>query len=162
MKMSGGVEWSVHCLSLLASLPPDRTLSAKRLAEFHGIPAAYLTKHLQALVRDNILESIPGPRGGFRLSRATEQITLLDVVDAIDGKRPAFRCSEIRQRGPSALGSKCYRRPCGIAAAFANADAAWRGSLMNCTLSDLIAEIPEKVDPRQQKKSAAWLKKVLG
>ena len=42
---------------------------ATRLAEYHGVPAPYLAKHLQALSRAGIVESSPGPRGGYRLAR---------------------------------------------------------------------------------------------
>ena len=157
MRMSQGVEWSVHCLSVLAFLPEERALSAGRLAEFHGIPAPYLAKHLQALVRAGIIDSVPGPRGGFRLERAPADISLLDVVEALEGPEPAFRCTEIRQQGPSAIGKKCYTRPCGLAAAFANAENAWRTALRATTLQQLIEDLPRSVDPRQLKKQAAWL-----
>ncbi len=161
MRMSQGVEWSVHCLVVLALLPEERALSAGRLAEFHGIRAPYLAKHLQALVRAGIIDSVPGPRGGFRLNRAPADISLLDVVEALEGPKPAFRCMEIRQQGPSAIGRKCYTRPCGIAAAFANADTAWRTPLRATTLQQLIEDMPRSVDPRQLKKGAAWLDDVL-
>ena len=161
MRMSQGVEWSIHCLSVLAFLPEGRALSASRLAEFHDVPAPYLTKHLQALVRAGILDSLPGPRGGFRLNRAPADVTLLDVFEALEGPEPAFRCNEIRQRGPSAIGKKCYPRPCGISAAFAKADTAWRAVLRASTLQQLIEDMPRLVDPRQLKKSAAWLDDAL-
>ena len=161
MRMSYGVEWSVHCLSVLAFLPEDRALSAGRLAEFHGIPAPYLAKHLQALVRAGIIDSMPGPRGGFRLNRAPAGISLLDVVEALEGPEPVFRCTEIRQQGPSAIGRKCYTRPCGIATAFAKAETAWRTALRATTLEHLIDDLPRSVDPRQLKKGAVWLDDVL-
>ena len=49
-----------------------------------------------------IVESRPGPLGGYRLARPPSDITLLDVVLAVDGDDAAFRCREIRQRGPAA------------------------------------------------------------
>ncbi len=161
MQMSQGVEWATHCLYLLALLPGGRALSASRLAQFHDVPAPYLTKHLQALVRAGILDSVPGPRGGFRLNRATTEITLLDVVVAVDGPKPAFRCAEIRQQGPSAVSKSCYEKPCGIAAAFARADAMWRSALRDTTLGHLIDNVPNTVDPKQLEKTETWLERVL-
>lgn len=161
MRMSHGVEWSVHCLSVLAFVPEKRALSAGRLAEFHGIPAPYLSKHLQALVRAGIIGSVPGPRGGFRLNRSPADISLLDVVEAVEGSEPAFRCTEIRQQGPAAIGKRCYPQPCGIAAAFASAETEWRTALRAVTLQQLIEDLPSTVDPRQLKKGAAWLENVL-
>ena len=54
---------------------------------FDDLPPAYLNKQLQALVRAGILSSTPGPRGGFRLARRLEDISVLDVVVA--GELPA-------------------------------------------------------------------------
>src|SRR5688572_29989943 len=103
MRMSEGIEWAIHCCAVLAVVPPDVALPAGRLAEFHGVPPAYLAKHLQALASAGILESVAGRRGGYRLGRPASAIRLLDVVDAVEGGDPAFTCTEIRQRGPAAL-----------------------------------------------------------
>ena len=55
MRLSEGVEWGLHCAVLLAVMPPDTALPTSRLAEFHGVPVAYLAKHLQAMSRAGIL-----------------------------------------------------------------------------------------------------------
>ena len=68
MRLSDGVEWGVHACTILAVLPPDRALPAAKLAEYHGVPAAYLAKHLQSLARAGVLETVKGPRGGYRLA----------------------------------------------------------------------------------------------
>ena len=47
--MADGVEWAVHSCVLLATLPSDGALPAAKLAEYHGVPAAYLAKHLAFL-----------------------------------------------------------------------------------------------------------------
>src|ERR1700759_4060831 len=98
MRMSEGVEWAAHCVVLLARLPEGAALPASRLAEYHGVPAPYLAKALQALARAGLVTSKAGRRGGYRLTRDPAQITLLDVVNAVEGDEPAFRCTEIRQR----------------------------------------------------------------
>lgn len=69
MKLSDGIEWGIHVTTLLAVLPSEAALPAARLAEFHGVPAAYLAKHLQALSRAGILESVHGPGGGIAWRR---------------------------------------------------------------------------------------------
>src|SRR6266508_5269600 len=100
MRLGEGVEWALHCCTLLAVLPPDQAMPASRLAEYHGVPGAYLAKHLQALSQAGIVEAVPGRRGGYRLARRPDEITLLDVVDAVEGAEGSFRCTEIRRRGP--------------------------------------------------------------
>jgi Rrf2 family protein len=161
VRLSEGVEWGLHCAVLVAILPPGQALSAARLAEYHGVPPAYLAKHLQALSSAGILESVAGPRGGYRLARAARAISVLDVVEAIDGEQPAFSCTEIRRRGPTALPAREYRVPCSIHVVMDRADAAWRAELRAVTLADLVAEVGRQASPRSVEQSIHWLEEVL-
>jgi Rrf2 family protein len=157
MKLSDGVEWGVHACVLLAVLPPDSALPAARLAEYHGVPSAYLAKHLQALARAGVLETVKGPRGGYRLARAATEISVLDVVEAIDGAEPAFRCTEIRRRGPTAMPAREYPLPCGIHRVFTRADDAWRAELANATIADLVVGVVHDASPVALEKGARWI-----
>ncbi|WP_419912178.1 RrF2 family transcriptional regulator [Hoeflea sp.] len=157
MKLSDGVEWSIHCVMLLGALPPDATLSGKALAEFHGVPESYLLKHLKMLVASEILASVPGPRGGYRLARTPREITLLDVVQAVDGKRPAFRCTEIRRRGPCSLEDSAYTACCGVNRAMLRAEQAYRKALSEETIEDITDEFTAEADPRLMPLGQRWL-----
>ena len=161
MKLSDGVEWGIHCCTVLAALPEGTALPAARLAEFHGVPAAYLAKHLQALSRAGILATEPGQRGGYRLARRPAEVSLWDVVAAIEGSAPAFRCTEIRRRGPTALPDDHYRRPCGITRAMSRAEQAWRAELQATTLAGILAEMATSVHPQALQRAGAWLMEVL-
>lgn len=101
MKLGDGVEQAIHSVGMLAGLSEGGVLSAAALAEFHGVSTSYLLKHLQSLSSAGIVATVPGPKGGYRLARTTDRITLLDIVLAVEGPQPAFRCAEIRQRGPN-------------------------------------------------------------
>jgi Rrf2 family protein len=138
MRMSAGVEWALHCCLNLDLLGADEAATAARLAAFHELPAAYLNKQLQALVRAGIVTSVPGPHGGFRLARHPREITLLDVVTAIEGPQPAFRCTEIRGQGPSGAWGRS-QATCTIDAAMRKAELAWRQALADQTLADISA-----------------------
>ena len=157
MQLSRGVEWAVHSCTMMAVLPEGRGLSADDLAGFFEVPSAYLAKQLQALRRAGVLESVRGQGGGYRLARAVDAISLWDVVEAIEGPAPAFRCTEIRQNGPCALQRKECRRMCEIAAAFAEAEAAWRGALRAKTLADINRDVATNADPRHLLKIAGWV-----
>lgn len=156
MKLSEGVEWGLHCVSVLAELPSGATLPTRSLAEYHGLSETYLSKHLQALTNARIIESLPGPRGGYRLTRPPEEITLLEVVEAIDGREPLFRCTEIRQQGPLAREPQAYRIPCGIHVAMARAEKAWREALRAQTLADIVTPCVQDVDPQRQRRREQW------
>jgi Rrf2 family protein len=157
MRLSDGVEWGTHACTLLAVLPPHRALPAAKLAEFHGVPAAYLAKHLQALARAGVLETVKGPHGGYRLARPSHTITVLDIVEAIDGREPAFRCTEIRRRGPAAAPVREYRSLCGINTTFLRADAAWRAELRTTTVADLVGIAAREAPKASVQKGVAWL-----
>jgi Rrf2 family protein len=161
MKLSDGVEWGAHVATLLAVLPEGRALPAGKLAEYHGVPAAYLAKHLQALSRGGILESVQGPRGGYRLARPASEITLLDVVEAIDGDEPAFRCTEIRRRGPTAQPASAYRLACGIHRAMDAADDAWRASLRGVTVAQLVEGVMHDAAPAALAAGATWIQEAI-
>src|SRR4051812_49447231 len=125
--MSGGVEWALHCCVVLTSV--REPVPAARLAELHDLSPTYLAKQLQALSRAGLVQSVQGKAGGYALTRSPELITVLDVVEAIDGPGPAFVCTEIRQRGPLAASPQACTTPCAINRAMTRADAAWRESL---------------------------------
>lgn len=161
MRLSEGVEWGLHCVVLAAMLPADAALPASRLAEYHEVPVAYLAKHLQALSRADILEALPGPRGGYRVARPATEITVLDVVEALEGHEPAFRCTEIRRRGPAHVAAREYRVPCSIHVVMDRADAAWRAELAATTVADLAGMVIASAPQPTLEKGWHWLQEVL-
>lgn len=159
MKMGEGVEWALHCCVLLYWAERE-TIPAAKMAEFHDLPAVYLNKQLQALGRAGILTSLPGPRGGFRLARSPERITLMDVVAAIEGPEDAFRCTEIRRQGPAGGGSpEPAGPPCSVATAMRKAELAWRRALAEQTLADVIANA-ETAAPSARHRVQTWFNDV--
>ncbi|MFC5599733.1 RrF2 family transcriptional regulator [Deinococcus cellulosilyticus] len=156
MKFSEGIEWAIHCVAVLAGLPEGATLSNAALAEYHGISESYLVKHLKVLARVGILDSVPGPRGGFRLERSADRITLYDIVEAIEGKEPMFQCEEIRGRFPGCP-QQNFARPCEIHAAMLKAEMEWRKSLQGVTIRDIQQQV--RVSEEQRQLREAWLQK---
>jgi Rrf2 family protein len=155
--MSAGVEWALHCTVLLAVLKPTSTLPGRALAQFHGVSESYLLKHMQALTKAGICESVSGPTGGYRLARQPGEITLLDVFEAIEGTEPAFRCDEIRQRGPTALAPCTYTVQCGIHGVMIEAEMAWRQALQSRTIADLTPVSIETMHPQRVELATRWI-----
>ncbi|GAA4117100.1 RrF2 family transcriptional regulator [Aminobacter aganoensis] len=157
MKLGDGVEAAIHCAAMLAGVEGDGTLPGNAMAEAFGQSPSYLLKHLKALTGAKILESVPGPNGGYRLARSAEQITLLDIVLAVEGREPAFRCGEIRQKGAYALDASAYVKPCGINVAMLKAERAYRTALAETRLSDIVADFTADADPRVVAASCAFV-----
>ena len=148
VKLPESTEWVLHTTASLAQLGPGDTVSAAQLAEHYDLPAAYLAKQLQALVRAGVLAATTGPRGGFRLARPPAEISMLQVIEAVDGTSPFYTCNEIRQRGRGAVPPEQCRATCGLAARMADAEAAWRQSLATVTIADIVASLPRELPGR--------------
>lgn len=157
MKLGEGVEAAIHCAAMLAGVEGEATLSGAAMAEAFGLSPSYLLKHLNMLSAARILESVSGPAGGYRLARPPERITLLDIVLAVEGREPAFRCGEIRQRGPAKLDASAYVKPCGINAAMLKAERAYRTALAEAKLSDIVSDFMSDADPRSVAASCAFV-----
>jgi len=159
MRMSEGVEQAIHSVTMLAGLSPTGVLSAAALAEFHGVSASYLLKHLQALSGAGILQALPGPRGGYRLASPAEKITLLDIVLAVEGSGPAFRCKEIRRRGPNPLPGRLLVKPCSINAAMLRAEESYRAELRRVSIADILSDLRELDDGSIAARGCAFLQR---
>ena len=157
MKLGEGVEQAIHSVAMLAGLSDGGVLSAAAIAEFHGVSVSYLLKHLQALSGAGILDTVPGPKGGYRLARLPAKISLLDIVLAVEGPAPAFRCAEIRQRGPNPLPGKYFAKPCGISAAMLAAERVYRAELAKTTIADVLADLAESDDGAIAARGCAFL-----
>jgi Rrf2 family protein len=155
VKLPSSTEWVLHCAASLAQLEPGATASAAQLATYFDLPAPYLAKQLQALVRAGLLAATTGPRGGFRLARPPGEVTLLQLVEAVDGASPPYECREIRQQGAGALPPADCRDTCILAAKMAEAHDAWRRTLETTTLADILAGIPASAPARTRAKLAA-------
>lgn len=140
MRMNEGVEWVMHsCVNL--SWIPGEAVTAKRLAAFYDLPTAYLNKQLQALTRAGILTSVSGPKGGFQLARDPRDISLLDIVVAIDGPDEAFRCTQILKGGPGADAKADYTKVCVISQAMRGAELTYRRELADRSIADIADEV---------------------
>ncbi|MHC4292451.1 MAG: RrF2 family transcriptional regulator [Planctomycetota bacterium] len=85
MKISRSTGYALVAVGYIAQNYKDGAVLAARVSKEYGIPLEYLLKILQQLVRANVLRSKRGPRGGFFLARPAETITLLEVIEAVDG-----------------------------------------------------------------------------
>src|ERR1700743_375410 len=91
-----GVEYGLHCLLYLVGETSEaRTASARDLADLQGVPVDYVAKLSTKRRKAVLVTASEGARGGFRLGRPADAISVLDVIAAIDGEKPLFDCREI-------------------------------------------------------------------
>ena len=155
MKVSGGVEWALHCCVVLTAA--REPVPAARLAELHDVSASYLAKQLQSLSRAGLVRSAQGQSGGYVLTRTPRDVTVLDVVEAVDGDRPPFVCTEVRQRGPLAAPPEACTAPCAISRAMTAADDAWRAALRAVTIADLAESVSGDYEGDVMSRIGQWL-----
>ena len=85
MKMSRTVEYAVQAMLQLAEHEPGVPIPCSRLAAAGQMPERFLLQILRTLVTHGILASTRGVEGGYTLERPADQISLLEVIEAIDG-----------------------------------------------------------------------------
>lgn len=155
MKLPQGVEWSLHIALLLAQVPPTASISRRTLSQHHGLPEDYVAKYLKELVKAGIFSAQTGPQGGYRLARAAHEITVWEIVVAIDGEASPFHCQEIRQCGTGAASPEECIQPCAINQLMQDSFRAWTARLSQTTIADLLDTIPVDIRERNLRKLLA-------
>lgn len=94
LRLSKKADYALLALRHLAVPGPRATASARELAENYDLPPELLAKVLQQLVKAGLLSSQQGIRGGYGLARPAASISVVDVIQAIDGPMTVTACSE--------------------------------------------------------------------
>lgn len=158
--ISTGVEYGLHCLLHLAGPPAGVTeASVRDLAEIQGVSVEYLAKLFTRLQRAGLVVATKGARGGFALARSPRQISVLDVIDAIDGDKPLFDCHNIRA-GCAVFGRKApgwaTSGVCSVHAVMLEAEKRMRAALAGHSLSDLAGRVVAKAPARFGEEMTSW------
>ncbi len=154
-----GVEYGLHCLLWLVDRGAERA-SSRALAELQGVSPAFAAKIFAKLEKAAIVDSFEGPAGGYRLARPPERISVLDVVEAIEGRKRLFECQEIRGRcvlfgdTPPAWATDGV---CAIHAVMLRAEERMRAELARTTLHALATTVSGKAPPGFGAEIQAWL-----
>jgi Rrf2 family nitric oxide-sensitive transcriptional repressor len=129
--LSQTTEYALRAMACLA-YSPDELTPTPRLAEHTLVPPNYLAKVLQSLAQADLITGRRGVGGGYRLARAAEDISLLDVVNAIDPVERIHTCPlGLPNHGPNL---------CSLHRCVDDAARQFIESFQNVRLSDLIAE----------------------
>jgi Rrf2 family protein len=85
MKLTRASSYALHALAYMATQKKDQTTASHIIAEKRHIPERFLLKVLKPLVAAHVLTSVKGPNGGYRLARPASDISVLEVLEAVEG-----------------------------------------------------------------------------
>ena len=106
LRLTRQADYGILLLAEMASSAPGAIVAASELAATTGLPMPMVSKTLKVLAREGLLVSVRGPRGGYRLSRRAEDISVADVVSALEGPIAMTSCSET-SGGDCGIEAKC-------------------------------------------------------
>jgi len=148
MIFSKPTEYAIRGLSELATRPPNHLTMLDDVLAGTELLRDFLAKLFQRLVRAGILRSAKGRGGGFTLARPAHQITLMHVVEALEGPQPLDGC---------VVGlSQCNdQMPCSQHDAYKPIRQRLKDYLNTTTMADLASSLKSKVTWQQMRKAQA-------
>jgi Rrf2 family protein len=85
MKVNRSIGYALLAIGYLVQHKDEEFVLSQKIAKAYYIPLEFLLKIMKQLVKANILSSKRGPHGGFCLARPSEDITMIEVIEAIEG-----------------------------------------------------------------------------
>ena len=130
-------DYAVRAMLALARDPGDRPVSARRIADAMDIPVRFLPQVLGDLQRAGLVEATAGRAGGYRLAAPSDGISLLAVIEAVEGDSRRRTC--VLRGGPCGLDGYCD-----VHAVFFAGQEALLATLADASVADLVAR-PDRV-----------------
>ena len=93
MKYSNATNYALHTMVHLMLQSGGSSVGVQELADMQHLSPTYLSKILTKLTKAGLIESTPGAKGGYKISRTKHEISFLDVINAIEGDTSLFDCS---------------------------------------------------------------------
>ncbi len=109
MQITRQADYAVRAVMYLAQLGPEQRAATSQIAQEQSIPPSFLAKIVSQLSVAGLLQTSRGARGGVSLARPPEQISLLEVVEAIDGPILLNEC--VANPGACQFGDTCSMKP---------------------------------------------------
>ena len=92
MQITRETDYAIRCVLYLVD-NPGKVMMVDSIAKEKLIPRSFLAKIVQKLTKADIVSSFRGVKGGFKLSRSPDQISLLNVIEAVEGPVAVNRCA---------------------------------------------------------------------
>ena len=109
MQITRQADYAMRAVAYLSNLGPDRRAATSQIAEDQQIPPSFLAKIVSQLSVAGLLQTSRGARGGVSLARSPDEISFLEVVEAIDGPILLNEC--VADASACTFGETCTLRP---------------------------------------------------
>jgi len=107
MKLTSKGRYAVMAMADLAKNNVKEPTSLTEISLRQGISIAYLEQLFLKLRKNNLVQSVRGPSGGYVLTKPPEQIQLLSIINAVDEKIKTLKCRKESKRGCNHKSIKC-------------------------------------------------------
>lgn len=94
MQISRAGDYALRAVIYLSRQDSGRLATIGEIAHAQQIPQAFLPKLMSMLIKAKVVQSVQGPKGGYRLARPSAEINFLDVIQAIDGPISLVMCQD--------------------------------------------------------------------
>ena len=138
MQMKTGVEQSVYAVLLLNMLPDKAVLHSEVISGQIGASPTYFQKLLRKLVSADLITSVPGVKGGFKLKKDPEDIRVYDIYVAIEGQQSLYSPSGILN---DVLELEYDDRCCVLGELMEEAEESWKAVLNRETIASLAEQV---------------------
>jgi Rrf2 family protein len=109
MQITRQADYAIRAVLYISKLEPNQRAATSQIAKAQHIPPSFLAKIISQLSIAGLLHTSRGARGGVMLARESKDISLLEVVEAIDGPIAINEC--VNDEGICSFGSDCPLRP---------------------------------------------------
>lgn len=148
MQMKTGVEQSLYAILILNMLPNRAVLPGEAISQQLKASPTYTQKMLRKLVSADLITSVPGAKGGFKLSRKPEDICVYDIYLAIEGRQSLYSPSGVLHDMLD-LEEK-EENDCLLTTLMTEAESSWKSVLKRETVASLHQEINKDYNPKVQ------------
>lgn len=145
MQMKTGVEQSVHAMLILNMLPEKAVLPGEVISQQLDASPTYFQKLLRKLVSADLITSVPGVKGGFKLKKKPEEIRIYDIYLAIEGQQSLFSSTGVLH---DMLELEEADRCCLLTDLMEEAESSWKSVLKRKTIASLYEEITKSYQPK--------------
>jgi len=125
-------DYAIRAMLALAQAGEDERLSVRRIAADQDIPSQFLRRIMSDLVRAGLIHSVAGRSGGYLLARPATSVSILDVIEAVEGDGGGRTC--VLRGGPCGVSGECR-----VHLAFSTSRDGFMAGLAGASFADLVA-----------------------